>query len=242
MLVKQRRFDLVFMDCNMPEMNGFDASTAIRELEQSFNSPRTPIVAFTAYAMKGDDKKCYDAGMDDYISKPIKKREMIKCMCKWLQPQEKKIMSDDKTPQPLNGHAVPALEGDNAPHTQTPNGNFQATLDAESVEELKDLLGDNFIVFAEQYIENTEKLIQQAESALSEQNVETIYNATHTLRSGSAQIGATELADIALSIETLAQQQMQDSTMDIIPFEAKIHNLRQSYNYIQPAIKKEAGL
>ncbi|MDH5722405.1 MAG: response regulator, partial [Alphaproteobacteria bacterium] len=83
-LIKQRRFDLIFMDCNMPEMDGFEATQSVRKLEKQGEFDKIPIVAFTAYAMKGDDQKCYDAGMDDYITKPVKKQAMVDVLKKWL--------------------------------------------------------------------------------------------------------------------------------------------------------------
>ena len=86
-LMKQRQFDLIFMDCNMPEMDGFEATRLVRQMEHHNNTDKTPIVAFTAYAMQGDDQKCYDAGMDDYITKPVKKQAMISVLNKWLEGQ-----------------------------------------------------------------------------------------------------------------------------------------------------------
>ena len=87
-LMKQQQFDLIFMDCNMPEMDGFEATKVIRQLEEHNHSTKTPIIAFTAYAMQGDDQRCYDAGMDDYITKPVKKAAMIHVLNKWLQQQK----------------------------------------------------------------------------------------------------------------------------------------------------------
>ncbi len=73
-------FDLIFMDVQMPEMNGLEATGKIRAFEQTVanagNKPHIPIVAMTANAMKGDREKCIKAGMDDYMSKPIK-REVV---------------------------------------------------------------------------------------------------------------------------------------------------------------------
>ena len=67
----EQKFDVILMDIQMPDMNGFEATTAIRAAERASNGERTPIVAMTAHAMKGDRERCLDAGMDDYISKPI---------------------------------------------------------------------------------------------------------------------------------------------------------------------------
>jgi signal transduction histidine kinase/ActR/RegA family two-component response regulator len=70
------RFDLVLMDVQMPEMNGFDAVAAIRALEHAQGRPHTPIVAVTAHAMHGDRERCIEAGMDAYLSKPIRTRQL----------------------------------------------------------------------------------------------------------------------------------------------------------------------
>ena len=68
---------LIFMDLSMPEMNGMDAARAIRKAERQFGLPRPPIVALTANAMEGDREKCIEAGMDDYLSKPIRKKQLL---------------------------------------------------------------------------------------------------------------------------------------------------------------------
>jgi CheY-like chemotaxis protein len=84
-MMKQQHFDLVFMDCQMPEMDGFEATRVIRSLEEAGGMKRTSIIACTAHAMKGDDGKCYAAGMDDYLTKPIKVKELESALSKWLK-------------------------------------------------------------------------------------------------------------------------------------------------------------
>jgi CheY-like chemotaxis protein len=69
-------FDLILMDVQMPEMNGFEATGSIRQREQG-GSRRVPIIAMTAHAMKGDRERCLEAGMDGYVSKPIRIHELL---------------------------------------------------------------------------------------------------------------------------------------------------------------------
>lgn len=87
-LFKQQKFDLIFMDCQMPVMDGFEATKSIREQEAQKNLGRTTIVAFTANAMKGDDEECKAAGMDDYVAKPVKPADIERILVSWL-PEEK---------------------------------------------------------------------------------------------------------------------------------------------------------
>lgn len=84
-MVQSIPFDIVFMDCQMPEMDGFEATRAIRDWERTSHigsSPaaRLPIVALTANAMQGDRERCLDAGMDDYITKPLNRGDLARVL------------------------------------------------------------------------------------------------------------------------------------------------------------------
>jgi two-component system sensor histidine kinase/response regulator len=81
-LVKQGDFDLVLMDVQMPKMDGFEATAAIRNWEPE-GGKRLPIIAVTAHAMEGDRSRCLDAGMDDYVSKPIDPEELEAAIARW---------------------------------------------------------------------------------------------------------------------------------------------------------------
>lgn len=81
---KSNKFDLIFMDCQMPEVDGYEATSRIRVIEQEHNQERSIIIAFTANAMVGDKEKCLASGMDDFLSKPVKLQEVEKILVKWL--------------------------------------------------------------------------------------------------------------------------------------------------------------
>jgi CheY-like chemotaxis protein/HPt (histidine-containing phosphotransfer) domain-containing protein len=99
--VERQEFDLILMDGQMPEMDGFEAATAIRAREKDTGGRRIPIVALTAYAMKGDRERCLAAGMDDYLAKPFRAKELVQVI-------ERLLPAGPANPGPAQ--AVPATE------------------------------------------------------------------------------------------------------------------------------------
>ncbi len=217
-LVKQRQFDLIFMDCNMPEMDGFEATRIIRGLEQQEKTHRTPIVALTAYAMKGDDKRCFKAGMDDYICKPIVKRDLIRILNSWLS--HKIIKTDEKTKISVSQAVFPAQQ-----------------LENEMLNELKEILEDQFPVFVEEYLRQTIEMLDQADVAAAKTDIKKLHRIVHTLKSTSASLGAMQLVDTAERIEiaTLNKKTLPDHQH----WQQEVEHLRQAFEEIKPAILKE---
>ena len=81
---KNHKLNFIFMDCQMPVMNGFDATIKIRNFEQENHLPQVPIFAMTANAMKGDKEKCLAVGMNEYLKKPVRLKEIIEVIKKYL--------------------------------------------------------------------------------------------------------------------------------------------------------------
>ena len=82
--ISEENFDLIFMDCQMPRMDGFEATSQIREIQKRSGAKQTPIVALTANAMEEDEQRCLSAGMDDYLAKPIESESMGRALKRWL--------------------------------------------------------------------------------------------------------------------------------------------------------------
>jgi two-component system, sensor histidine kinase and response regulator len=101
--VAQMNYDIILMDCQMPEMDGYDATKAIRKQEITLARRPIIIIAMTANAMKGDEEKCLSVGMNDYLSKPINRQKLGEMLEKWL-PENKKIIIDLS---PFKGDAEP---------------------------------------------------------------------------------------------------------------------------------------
>jgi CheY-like chemotaxis protein len=84
----RKPYDVVLMDCQMPELDGFGATAQIRRMERA--GRRIPIVALTANALAGDRQECLDADMDDYVSKPMERAELLRVLARWcpLRPAD----------------------------------------------------------------------------------------------------------------------------------------------------------
>ncbi len=176
-MVNMLPYDLVLMDCQMPEMDGYEASRAIRQREADQGaSRRLPIIALTANAMEGNAEKCLAAGMDDYLSKPIRPEALYEKLAQRLP----RAVSDTPTTLPAN-----------APTAQTQG--FQG---------MHDILGPDYEQLAQMYLSDAKDRVQQLNQALALGDHDTARRVAHHLKGSSLSIGATELAALLGKIET----------------------------------------
>ncbi len=192
-LAKIRDFDLIFMDCLMPEMDGFEATTAIRRFQAADpEHQRTPIIAFTANAMKSDREKCLDAGMDDYISKPVNQEALENILIKWLAHKAEMVEYDSK---------------DEALISPTDRANpLSEALDLTPFNQLKKMFGERFLEIIEQHTQNAAENVSRVEEAIKQGDLEQLEHAAHSIKGASAQFGATQLNKVSIELEKLAKE------------------------------------
>ncbi len=225
-LAKQRNFDLIFMDCNMPEMDGFEATKIIRELEKREGFPKTPIVAFTAYAMKGDDQKCFAAGMDDYITKPVKRGAMVDVLKKWLKKDDE--VNHNGLENALNINEPSQLNTDN--------------IDMKTLNDMKELMEEKFGPMIEKYLENSARYIAQAEEALANSNAKTLADSAHPLKSLSASVGAMRVSELAAELEHRAENMEGNEKADFSALSIILEDLKTSFLQSKPILKQAASM
>jgi two-component system, sensor histidine kinase and response regulator len=181
------RFDLVLMDVQMPEMDGYEATQKIRESEQTTGQPRLPIVAMTAHAMQKDREHCFEAGMDGYISKPIRAAELSQTILQFTrgEPAEATRAADAEAP----------LEDTPAPRTSA---------DVDWSVALQNVGGDRDLLrlVAEAALEEWPRFLDQLRTAADRHDLNTIRRVAHTFKSAFRTLGATDAYRLAEQLET----------------------------------------
>ncbi len=185
------RYDLVFMDCQMPGMDGYEATRRIRLREQESGAARLAIVAMTAHAMEGDREQCLAAGMDDYLPKPVTSEALEKILGKWLGSADRKGGDDSDAAHVDHGMPTPTVD--------------TAALDITALESLRELMGDNLPELVRTFLADTAGLLAQIEAATLAADAAQLHRAAHTLKSTSASLGATVLCALAKDLDALAK-------------------------------------
>ena len=171
-------FEVILMDCEMPMMDGYEATRRFRAWEQENKRTRTPIVAVTAKALDGDAQKCFDAGMDRYLSKPFTIDELYTVLEVYAgSATDTVVKRGDSVLDPRTLAGIRAMRKPGAP----------------------DLLAK----VAGIYASNSRMLVDEIKSAVLSNDQARLLRGIHTLKSSSANVGATGLAEICKEIEAL---------------------------------------
>ncbi len=172
---KLKSYDLILMDCQMPSVDGFAATTSIRVQEKG--GKHTPIIAMTANVRKRDIQRCMEVGMDDFLPKPIKLNVLKSKLRKWLAGM---------------------VEG-----FSDAEDSRLSILDKSVLNELRDNIGDNLAGLFEVFLEDIPVYLKTLEKSIAEDDAPALVQAAHAIRGSSGNVGANRLAAVARLLEQL---------------------------------------
>ncbi len=193
------QYDIVLMDCQMPEMDGYKATKQIRNPNSGVIDHNIPVIALTAHATKGDRDKCLKSGMDDYMAKPFQPQLLADMLKKWL-PEHDSYSRDE--------NQSPPLEKNNPPKKNLDWAGF-----LNRVMEDEDLAKDIF----KEFLNETPKRIKKIHQGIDKGDLQVIKREAHTLKGSFANVGAGILQDTAYQIESAASEEDLKQAVSIIP-------------------------
>jgi diguanylate cyclase (GGDEF)-like protein len=208
---KRSRFDLILMDCSMPEMDGYEATAHIRVAEEA-QGLRTPLVAMTANTQRGDAEKCMAAGMDDYLAKPITLVELRHKLQKWLPHGDAHGGHGNTASNGSNGipgaQPLPTLAG---------SAHDAAPIDMEVFDKLREILGAALPHAVSPFLEDSPVYLNELEQAVHTGDSDTARARAHALKGSSGNLGANALALLAQQIEALAIERRLAQIAPLLP-------------------------
>lgn len=190
----QDQYSLVLMDCQMPELDGYEATRRIRAGKAGKRYAGISIIAMTANAMKGDKEKCFDAGMNDYISKPIDPQLMEKKLLYWLQDTEPKVALLTASSATVS-HTELVAKAPSASHIW----DYEALLTSLKGRE------DRVILLLTSFTNRIEKVLDDFDNAVVEDSLEDIGFIAHSIKGSAGQMRAYALQELAADLETAAR-------------------------------------
>ena len=221
------QFDLIFMDMMMPHMNGYEATMAIRK-----EGVKTPIVALTANAMKGDDKKCFEVGSDDYLAKPIDRRELLKAIDKYL-PSRSKDLSEriDSAKAQVDDLSQFICETDSQNEKEILDWAKLANHTGNEASFIEDIV--------EAWLEESPAHIVALAEAIKAENAEEVSSLAHAIKGSAATISANYLAEAALQLEIAGREENLENAeamfVDIQEEFEKVKSFLSQSNWVEIA-------
>jgi len=212
--------DLVLMDCEMPEMDGFEATRKIRQLASTTHPELQdlPIVALTAQAIKGDQERCLSAGMDDYVMKPVNRQQLIQTILKQL---------DQRTPEAVD---APREE----PAEPLPLSQVEKPQEEQiGMDELRERCGgDEQLIqrVLKKFAVKAKSEITQLEQSVRDQDVDQIAQVAHSLKGMAANVAAQSISQVAGTIEMAAREKQTEG------YEGLMQDLSQRFDTCEAAI------
>jgi len=222
--VERKSFDLILMDCQMPDMDGLEATMLLRLREKQQNAPRrTPIIAVTANAFEHERDDCLAAGMDDYISKPFSQNDLSAKLQLWL----KQAAPTDPDRRDGDTEARPPREESSS----LENLRRHATLDPKALNNIATLnrgsSNENVDEIIRIYLDVTPTYLAKLKAAITAGDALNAERTAHNLKSSSATLGAMKLADQCRKLEQLAREKtLDDAAIHLSEIESSFEDIR----------------
>ena len=214
--LSKRSYAAVLMDCQMPELDGYETTREIRRLEQG--GPRLPIIAMTANAMQGERERCLAAGMDDYLTKPLRQRTLKDALLRWVVEPA----ATSSVPGPANG----------APRDES---TAAQVLDEAIIAELDSLEGAVLADLVALFFDEAPERLSELGGAVDRADTAAVARMAHTLKGNSSTLGAAHVARIAAELETAAK------AGDLTPAAALLDALRGALADTSTAFRDRAA-
>ncbi|VXD24628.1 putative two-component hybrid sensor and regulator [Planktothrix serta PCC 8927] len=234
--LRRQPYDVILMDMQMPEMDGLEASRQIQKLygnPQQSQLMRPRIIAVTANAMESDRNECMNAGMDDYISKPIRMEQLIQVLSKCQPLQDLPVTLDSETTnyKPLNvtlNQQLPLIT-----ITSTPT-----ILDAKVLQGLREVEALEEVI--EIYLDTAPELLEAIAIAIANIDAKELQPAAHSLKSISGTLGAFSLSEQCQKLETLARHYNQtQNPLSLAETETLYTQIQTEFEQVKIALQAE---
>lgn len=181
-MVTRTDYGLILMDCNMPVMDGYEATRRIRELE---GSPKVPIIAMTAATGEDEKRRAVDAGFTDFLYKPVRLEALNATLSRWVPGSDAALSS--------------------APADAAPTPESTAPYSAEAMQELHDSVGDVTYRMVESFLEDTPIYLDSLRAALLDNDARRVYEVAHTLKGSASNFGAAPFLQVVTALEALGK-------------------------------------
>ena len=232
-------FDLILMDCQMPQMDGYEATRAIRESERG-SDRRIPIIAATANAMRGDREKCLAAGMDDYLTKPVKLDDLKAVLERWAStkraanagaPAARRAGATPTAPAPADGTPASAPKRGPGKKKEEPSG----PLDPEVFGQLREADGGGGFLAAiiDKFLEEAPARLAALREAADRADAQALVKAAHSLKGSAGTLGARDLSAMCGGLEESARA---GQTTEAAP---RLAGLHKEFDRVRKALVAE---
>ncbi|MBL8446374.1 MAG: EAL domain-containing protein [Zoogloeaceae bacterium] len=216
---QERGWDIILMDCQMPEMDGYEATGLIR-LREEQSGVHTPIIAMTANVTRADVEKCLGTGMDDHLAKPVTLESLRVKLRRWLPPNLCTVLGGPDSVDPAGAHHP------------SPS---QQILDPAAISRLRDALGGALGEAILPFLEDAPMHVRSMRKSIDSRDGASLRHAAHVLKGSAGTLGAVKLAQVAQEVQECAERH------DLVEAEPLVDALQEELGRVDAALRRELG-